>query len=202
VSKEPLKYEIVKKESCYHGFFQINRYHIRHELFKGGWSETFQREIFERGHAAGVLLLDPEHEELVLVEQFRAGAMDTQDNPWMLEPVAGIIEKNETPEQVGKRESMEEAGCEIIKLCPITDYLASAGGSTEKVWLFLGKVDANQVPEYAGLTHEHEDIKVHKLSVEQVFDRLEQGEFKNAMLLIGLQWLKLNWHKKDSFWSN
>jgi len=90
-----LEVEIVKKENCYQGYFQLNRYHIRHQLFAGGWSETFQREIFERGHAAGVLLLDPVSEVLVLVEQFRVGAMETEINPWMIEPVAGIIDKNE-----------------------------------------------------------------------------------------------------------
>jgi len=64
----------------------------------------------------------------------------------------------------------------------------------------LGQVDANQAPEYAGLEHEHEDIKVHKLPVKQAFQMLEQGEVKNAMLLITLQWLKINWHNKANLW--
>lgn len=196
-----LKFEIIEKENLYHGFFQLNRYHIRHQLFGGGWTETFQREMFERGHAAGALLLDPNSETLVLVEQFRAGAVETEINPWMIEPIAGMIEVNENPEQVVKRESIEESGCNIIKLQKITSYLASAGGTTEKVWLFLGKVDANQAPEYAGLSSEHEDIKIHKLPVTKVFEQLDKGQFKNAMLLISLQWLKLNWHKKEQFWS-
>ena len=195
-----LTFEALKKESLYDGYFQLNRYTYKNQLFAGGWSEPFQREIFERGHAGAVLLLDRERDLLVMVEQFRPGAVETETTPWLMEPVAGIIEQGEKPEELVRRESVEEAGCEIRRLHKICEYLVSPGGSTERIWLFLGEVDSGSVPQLGGLDHEHEDILIHKIPVERAFQMLEDGDFNNAMTLIAVQWLKLNWSKIDDIW--
>ncbi len=63
-----------KKETPFRGYFRVERYHLRHRLFEGGWSDAMTREVFERGHAVGVLLYDPDRDVLVLIEQFLAGA--------------------------------------------------------------------------------------------------------------------------------
>lgn len=195
-----LKFETLKKEKLYHGFFQLNRYSFRYQLFAGGWSEIFQREVFERGHAAGVLLIDLQAEMIGLVEQFRPGAVDTESNPWVLELVAGIIDPGEVPEEVVKREAVEEAGCHISRLAKIGEYLVSPGGTTERIWLFLGQMNHTRLPLSGGLAHEHEDIKVHQISVQDAFNLLERGQINNAMTLIALQWLKINWHRKEQLW--
>lgn len=195
-----LGFETLQKEKLYHGFFQLNRYTFRNQLFAGGWSDSFQREIFERGHAAAALLLDPDKEILVLVEQFRPGAVETEESPWLVEPVAGIIETGESPTDVVKRESVEEAGCHVERLHKICEYLASPGGTTERIWLFLAKVNSDGISELGGLEHEHEDIRIHKIPVEAAFDMLDKGQFSNATTLIALQWLKLNWANRADFW--
>jgi len=87
--------EVIDKELVYDGFFRIHRIHLRHRLFGGGWSDVLEREIFERGHVAAVLPYDPQLDEVVLIEQFRAGALKQQPTPWLLEIVAGAIEANE-----------------------------------------------------------------------------------------------------------
>ncbi|TQV86988.1 NUDIX domain-containing protein [Aliikangiella coralliicola] len=196
-----MNYKKLAKESMYQGFFELNRYTFCYEMFKGGWSQPFQREVFERGHAAAVLLLDPVANLLVLVEQFRPGAVETEADPWLLELVAGIIEENEKPEDVVFRESVEEAGCEVKNVTKICEYLVSPGGTTERIWLYLGEIDASRLPEYAGLEEENEDIKIHKIPVSKAFEMLDGGEINNAMTLISLQWLKLHWHEKESFFS-
>jgi ADP-ribose pyrophosphatase len=196
----PLKFEKLQKESLYRGFFELNRYTFKHQQFAGGWSEPFQREIFERGHASAALLLDRPRERIVMVEQFRPGAIDTQSNPWLLEPVAGIIESGEHPEEVVKREALEEAGCQVGRLHKICEYLVSPGGSTERIWLYLAEIDSANLPQLGGLEHEQEDILIHQIPVAHAFDMLNKGQFNNAMSLIAIQWLKLNWAKIDEIW--
>lgn len=66
--------EILEKTTPFQGYFRIDRYCLRHRLFAGGWSGEMTREIFERGHAVGLLPYDPVRDELVLIEQFRPGA--------------------------------------------------------------------------------------------------------------------------------
>src|SRR3546814_4580479 len=91
------------------------------------------REIFERGHAAAVLLYDPARDAVVLIEQFRPGAYAAGVNPWLVEVVAGIIEAGETPADVVQREAVEEAGCSVTALHPIGTFFVTPGGSSETV---------------------------------------------------------------------
>jgi ADP-ribose pyrophosphatase len=127
-----------------------------------------------------------------LVEQYRIGPYSRGDEPWVLELVAGMIDKAESPDQVGIREAEEEAGCLVRELEPIAQYYSSPGGSSEYFYLFCGLVDMAGVGGIHGLDEEAEDIKVHVISTEQIFAELDQGHFRNAHTLIALQWLKLN----------
>src|ERR1700676_5091838 len=105
--------EIIEKTPRYKGFFEIVRYRFRHRLFAGGWSGEIVREVFERGHAVAVLPYDPAADAVVLIEQFRIGALVAGFAPWQREIVAGIIEKGEGPEDVARREAAEEAGAAV-----------------------------------------------------------------------------------------
>ncbi len=195
-----MDFQIISKQALYSGFFKMNKYDLSNELYEGGVSQVYSREIFERGHAVGVLLYDRKCDKVILVEQFRPGAIETEDSPWLIEPVAGMIDANETAEAVARRESMEEAGCEIKRLQKICEYLVSPGGSTERVWLYLGEVDSCGISQYAGLEAENEDIKIHCISSQKAFDWLQKGRFTNAMSIIAVQWLKLNLLNKSDFW--
>lgn len=103
-----------------------------------------QRELFKHGHAAAVLPYDPVRDEVVLMEQFRVGTTTAPGGSWLLEIVAGIIEADEAAEDVVKRKGIEEVGCVITGLIPLYDYLVSPGGTTERIALFCGRVDATQ----------------------------------------------------------
>lgn len=73
--------KIIDKSSGYNGFFKVNIYRLQHKLFAGGWNEPIVRELFERGHAAALLPYDPVRDQIVLVEQFRIGAIETSATP-------------------------------------------------------------------------------------------------------------------------
>jgi len=187
--------EIIERTTVWESFFRIDRLRLRHRLFAGGWSEIFQRELFMRPPSAGVLLYDPVLDKVVLVEQFRVGALadspaaDAAGRPWLLELVAGMVDADETAEQNVNREAFEEAGCEITALLPIAEYFNSPGGSNEKISLFCGRVDASGAGGVFGLVDEHEDIRVEVLSVDDACQALQDGRLNNAMAIIALQWL-------------
>jgi len=189
-----MDFEIQEKTICYQGFFRLEQYRLRHQKFNGEWSRSITREIFERGNAAAVLPYDPYTDEVLLIEQFRAGAVFAPGTPWLLEIVAGVIEANETPEQVVERESIEEAGCQISNLVPLYDYLVSPGGTTERIMLFCGQVDMQTIG--AGSIHgngeEDEDIKVHITPLNEAIRLLNTGRISSASAIIALQWLALN----------
>jgi ADP-ribose pyrophosphatase len=188
----PADFEVIDKKICFQGFFRLDRYRLRYRLFNGGWCHPVVREVFERGHAAAVLPYDPVKNEIIMIEQFRVGAMAEPGGAWLLEIVAGIIEKHESAIDVVKRESIEEAGCEITDLIPLYDYLVSPGGTTERIALFCGKVDATHAGGIHGVIEEGEDIKVHVLALEAALALLKAGKINSASAIIALQWLALN----------
>lgn len=179
---------IEAKSLLYKGFFKMMRYDFKHRLFKGGWSDLVSREIFERGHAVAVLPYDPQRGEFVLIEQIRIGAMATTDNPWLIEVIAGIIDAGESEEDVCRREAQEEAGIRLSRVTPAMSYLASPGGTTERIHIFMAKTDASTASGIHGLEHEAEDIRVHRVSEQQAQDWLENGKIDNAATIIALQW--------------
>jgi ADP-ribose pyrophosphatase len=185
---------VAQKETVYDGYFQVERYRLSHRLHKGGMSEQIMREVFERGHAVAVLPFDPINDVVVLQEQFRVGAYAAGQNPWLTEIVAGIIEDGETNEQVAMRETKEEAGLEALELWPMVRYLASPGGTSETVEIFLARVDRPKEEGVFGLDHENEDIRVFPLPFLDAMTLLKDGKINNSMTLIALQWLALN-HK-------
>ncbi len=189
--QEP-QYEILETSTGYAGFFRILRYRLRHRLFSGEWSRELTRELFERGHAAAVLPYDPVTDRVVLTEQFRIGALQAPGGPWLLEIVAGIIEAGETPQDVVRREAMEEIGCAVSDLVSICDYHVSPGGTSERIHLFCGRVDASQAGGVHGVADEDEDIRVVVMSADDAIAHMQAGQIVSAAPIIALQWLMMN----------
>lgn len=182
----------------------MEKYRLRHELFGGGWSAEITRECLERGHAVAVLPYDPVSDQVILLEQFRVGAMDFPGGPWLPEIVAGIIDHvGESAEEVAHREGAEEAGCEFLELLPICHYLVSPGGTSESITLFCGRVDASTVTSgIRGLAAEHEDIRVWVASRIEALDLLQTGRINSAAPIIALQWLALNHQQLRERWGS
>lgn len=191
------EFEIIKKDVMYDGFYQMEKYYIRHTMYGGGWSGEFTRELFRRTNCVAVLLYDPDTDKVVLIEQFRIGAGITvnTERAWLVEIVGGAIDEGETAEEVAHRESKEEAGCDILELKFINRFYTTPGGSSEQISLFYGRVDSSQVGGIHGLDHENEDILVYTLPFEDVFQMLEDGKIESGIAIVAIQWLALNKHK-------
>ncbi|CAG73250.1 ADP-ribose pyrophosphatase [Pectobacterium atrosepticum SCRI1043] len=192
--------EIIARETLYDGFFSLERYRFRHRLFNGGMSGEVSREILERGHAVVLLPYDPVRDEVVLIEQIRIAAYDTSASPWLFELVAGMIEPGESHEDVARREAEEEAGLRVGRCRPIINYLASPGGTSERLAVMVGEVDTRMAKGIHGLAEENEDIRVHVVSREQSYQWVEAGIVDNAASVIALQWLALHHEELKREW--
>jgi ADP-ribose pyrophosphatase len=176
------QWKLEKHLTLFEKYFKLDEYSITHELFGGGFSPVFTREIFERGTVVAVLPFDP----------LRAKVIDDTDGPWLIECVAGVIEAGESESAVALRECEEEAGCTISDLETISRYYVSPGGTTEHCSLFCGIVDSEGVGGIHGLPHEHEDIRVMVIDSAQAYAWLRDGKIRSSATIIALQWLELN----------
>jgi len=195
-----MKWSVVSRKSLYRGFFKLNVFDLKHDLFAGGESTVLTRELLERGHAAAVLPYDPVRDEIVLIEQFRIGAGDDPSGPWMIEIIAGLQEPDETAEQVIYREAVEEAGCEITNIIPIHHYYSSPGSSDEQIKIYFACTETSGLGGVHGVDEEGEDIRVHVISADTAFDWLDQGRIDSALPIIALQWFRLNREKIRRQW--
>lgn len=186
------QWKLAKHLTLFEKYFKLDEYSITHELFGGGFSPLITREIFERGTVVAVLPYDPLRGKVILIEQFRAGAIADTDGPWLIESVAGVIETGESAADVAIRECDEEAGCHVRQLESISRYYVSPGGTSEHCSLFCGIVDSEGVGGIHGLADEHEDIRVMVIDSAQAYAWVRDGKIRSSATIIALQWLELN----------
>lgn len=200
VSFSKKDFKILQCDIMYQGVFSLVRCRVQHRLFNQTWSEPFWRELFKRKSAVAVLPYDPVRDTVVLIQQFRLGAVEGTTNPWVIEIVAGVIDHEESREEVARREAQEEAGCEVLDLYPIYEYFVSPGGSNEYLSLFVGRVDARKATGIYGLSEEHEDILAVSMPLDQALQKLKKGEIQTSPAIISLQWLELNRDRLRATW--
>jgi len=144
-----------------------------------------------RDRAFPVSPYDKQDDTVVLVEQFRIGATN-QEDPWLIEVIAGMVESGESPEAMVYREAQEEAGLNLDNLSLITTYLASPGMTTEEVFIYSSQADLKNAGGYFGLESENEDIRVLKMKADDAIALYDKGTIRNAISVIAMLWLKLN----------
>lgn len=191
---------VEQRERCFQGFYRLDRLDLKHRLFAGTMGPTITRELFVRPDAVCVLPYDPHSDTVVLVEQFRIGALDKSAEPWLLEIVAGLIDSDERPEDVARREAREEADLELHELLPIMNYYPSPGGSDERVYLYVGRCSTEGVGGVFGVAEEGEDIRVHVWPLADALAAVRDGRIDNAASIIALQWLALNKQQVHADW--
>jgi ADP-ribose pyrophosphatase len=195
-----MKWEIVDRTLCYQGFFRIEQIRLRHSLYNGGQSGILVRELIQRSDAVAILPYDPRLDCVLLIEQFRTGAIESPQGPWMVEIIAGLIEVGEDREQTIFREAWEEAGCELQALHHLYDYYSTPGGFKERVSLYVAKVDSSTLGGIHGRQQEGEDIRIRVVGADEAFDMISSGLITSAMPIIALQWLQLNRELLRDMW--
>ena len=186
------------------GFFSVEEHDLTYQKFNKEQSNVVTRSTLVSSDAVIVLPYDPVNDRILLIEQFRAGPyVKGDENPWVLEPIAGLIDEGETPESAGIREAQEEAHLEIKRLELVARSYPSPGISTEFFHQYIGIVELLDSSNLiAGLQSENEDIRSHIFEYEQFFEMIESGKVKvGPLILLGL-WLSKNRNRLRKTYSN
>ncbi|PWK49863.1 NUDIX domain-containing protein [Pleionea mediterranea] len=181
--------EIINEEVTDFAFAQIKVLNLRHKKHNGEWSNVLKRIVMDKGHAVAVLAIDRSTKKVVLTRQFRSGAA-FDDDPWLYDLIAGMIEPDESPRDVALRESEEEVGGQVEIFDRIGNFYNSAGTCTETTELYAAWINAEHLPSYGGC--ENEDIEVVTVSIEDFLTLAENGGLRTSSSLIGAFWLKSN----------
>jgi nudix-type nucleoside diphosphatase (YffH/AdpP family) len=181
---------VEKKRRVFDDFFKVDEAIVRYEKFDGQMSESVRRLNFERGDAVAVLIFNREARRIILVNQFRYPTYE-KGGGWIVEIVAGILGKDEDPEEAVRREVLEETGYRVDEVIPLFTFYTSPGGSSERIFLYYAEVvNADRISSGGGLGSEHEDIEVIEFSPPETLKALETGKITDAKTIIALMWFK------------
>ena len=193
--------EIARVEIGFSSFLRVDIVRFRRRLFSGDWGREQTYEVLRRGDAVGIVLYDPDRDQLVLVEQFRLAPLYAGLSPWQIEVVAGLVEPGEAYDEVARRETAEEANLQIIgDLIPIQRYLPSSGAMDESVMLYCGRVDASRANGIHGVADEHEELRVTVKNWAEVETMIDAGEFASGHTLLAIYWLLRHRDKVRRAW--
>ena len=187
---------VLDRQRRHDGFFALDEVRLEHPAFAGGEVEI-GREVFLGNDAALVLLYDPERDRVALLEQFRPGPLlRGAAQPWMLEPVAGLVDPGESPADCALREAVEETGIEVRRLVPVMAGYPSPGLSSEFFHTFVGLCDLNGAGGgQGGIASEGEDIRTHVLPLDDALALIGTGEINVVPLSMLLFWTAA--HRRD-----
>jgi ADP-ribose pyrophosphatase len=157
-----------------------------------GLPTTQTRDLLCGGRVIGVVPIDPERGEIVLIRQFRLAAHLASGKGELVEIVAGRVEGNENVADAAHRECLEEIGVAPTRLVELFSFFPTPGLTDELVTVFLAIVDASTVPERAGAAAEAEDTRPLRVDIDHAIAALTEGKISNGLLIIALQWLALN----------
>lgn len=162
-------------------------------LKKDGTWETQNREAYDRGNGATILLYNSENKTIILTKQFRIPTyLNGNETGMMIEACAGLLEKD-NPEECIKRETEEETGYKISSVKKIFEVYMSPGSVTEIVHFFIGEYSNEmKVNNGGGLSEEQENIEVLEIDFTSAVEMIKSGEIKDAKTIILLQYAQLN----------
>ena len=157
----------------------------------GRWS-TEQRETYDRGNGATVLLYDADRGTVLLGRQFRFPVyVNGHPDGMLLESAAGLLDDDD-PESAIRREAEEELGVRVGELTHVFDVWMSPGSVTERLHFYAAPyVPADRSAAGGGLAEEGEDIEVVELSFAEALDMVSDGRIADAKTIMLLQWAAL-----------
>ena len=188
------KAKILSQEKIYKGYLQFNKYDLEiPSLDSNKESLSFKnREIVHSSDSVLILIYAPLSDSFVFCQQFREGVFfnRSQDDPFILECVAGTIEKNAKPEETARREVYEETGLKVESLKPIAIAYKSPGILTEKMYSYYAEIEGKPESGFYGI--EDEEILTQIIERKTVYQLMDEMKINDSATLVALNWFRAN----------
>lgn len=190
MGRDPSRVEVYSTKLVLDDVFKVEEADLSYERFDGTMSSRVRRLKLERGDSVAALLYNVDSHRLLLINQFRYPTYGLGAG-WLIEAIAGMVDKGESPEEAARREVEEETGYEVLSLEHVATFFLSPGGSSERIVLYYGEVtNATRPGAGGGLVGEGEDIALRGYTLDEAWAALDEGTIQDAKTIIGLQWLR------------
>ncbi|WP_108124789.1 GDP-mannose pyrophosphatase NudK [Saccharospirillum mangrovi] len=172
-------------------WYHLYKYRFDYQRADGQW-ETQEREAYDRGNGATILLFNRDQQSVILTRQFRLPTYINGNTDGMLiETCAGLLDQD-NPEDCIRREAEEETGYRVSDVQKVFEAYMSPGSVTELVHFFIAEYhDSMKVSDGGGLVHEQENIEVLEMPFTEALARIDSGDIKDGKTIMLLHYLKL-----------
>lgn len=181
--------QITEEKLLSDNWYILKRFTFNYLGKNGQWT-TQQREAYDRGNGATILLHNPQTDTVILTRQFRLPTF-VNGNPtgMLIETCAGLLD-DEGPDDAIRRETEEETGYRIESVQKVMEAYMSPGSVTEKLFFYLAEYSADTERTTGGGIDE-EEIDILELPVRQAYDMVARGEIMDGKTIMLLQHLRL-----------
>lgn len=182
----------IDKKVLSNNWYVLNKYTFDYQLNNGKWV-TQQREVYDRGNGAVILLYNKHNQTIILTKQFRIPTyVNGNSNGYMIEACAGLLDNDNAIDCI-KREVEEETGYKVSQVKKIFEAYSSPGAVTEILHYFIAQYSEQmKVSDGGGLESETEDIEVLELQFSKALKMINNGEIKDIKTIALLQYAQIN----------
>lgn len=186
------KVKINETENLSSNWYKLDKIDFDYQLKNGNWQHQ-QRECYNRGDGAAILLYNSIKKTIILTKQFRMPSyLNGNSDGMMIEVCAGLLDADD-PLTCIKKEAEEETGYQIKNPVKLFEIYSTPGAVTEKIHYFIAEYsDEMKISEGGGLEEETEEIEVLELDFEKAISMVFTGEICDAKTIILLQHAKIN----------
>jgi len=187
-----MKVKNIQKELLSENWFKLEKITFDYRKKDGSW-EKHQREAYDRGNGAVILLYNKDNQSVILTRQFRIPTyLNGNESGMMIEACAGLLDDNDA-ETCIRLETQEETGYQVREVKKIMEAYMSPGSVTEILHFFIAQYQPNmKQSEGGGIPSEQEEIEVLEIPFKVALDMVKIGEIKDAKTIMLLYHLKLH----------
>ena len=185
------KVRIQKTEILSDNWYTLKKVTFDFQKKNGSWVNQ-NREAYDRGNGATILLYNPEHKTVILTKQFRLPTyINGNPDGMLIETCAGLLDADNAEDAI-RRETEEETGFTLRDVKKVFEAYMSPGSVTEILYFFIAEYSRDMKTSAGGGVDDHEDIEVLELAFDKAFSMINTGEIKDGKTIMLLQYLKLH----------
>ncbi len=184
--------KIRKTEVLSDNWYTLRKFTYDFKKSNGAW-EKHEREAYDRGNGAAILLYNKTKKSVILTEQFRLPTY-VNGNPsgMLVEVCAGLLDKDNAEDCI-RKETEEETGYRVKSVEKVFEAYMSPGSVTEILYFFIGEYDDHmKVSEGGGLEEEQENIRVLELTFTEAYAKIASGEIRDGKTIMLLQYAHIH----------
>jgi nudix-type nucleoside diphosphatase (YffH/AdpP family) len=186
------KVKIKKITNLSNDWYKLNKVNFDYQLISGKWQNQ-NRESYNRGNGACILLYNSKKNTVVLTKQFRMPSyLNGNDDGMLIEVCAGLLDEDD-PMSCIIKEVEEETGYRINDPIKVLEVYSSPGAVTEIIHYFISEYNSKmKISEGGGKEEETEEIEVLEIDFNSALKMIDNGIIKDAKTIILLQYAKLH----------